>query len=567
MALGLLKRRSASAVSPSAARIAADISGTVTNSQIAVGEKIVQHNYGPGSTINNVAAAEAGPPRARAKSVSQLPRDVPRLHGRARELERARGAMRRGEPMQFVGASGLGKTALLRHLSHRPDGRFPDGVVYYRSRRESLDDLLMHIFEFLYEPAGATRVKPTSAEIGLYLGSTQALFLLDDSALRARLMGRLSAAYAYAGQPHVRHRDIAEAAVSMARRAGDKHTLADVLATTYWATRGPDDPDRHQRVACEVVQLAGEVDDPLLLAYGHGWVISHQLERGDLDAALRELHELRRLARMRNDRLVRWLLAAIEGVYALNDGQLERAEALAIEALGYWADQPQLDAPGGSPAAPRLAPPLQVFGAQMIFVRREQGRLGELVGLVAAYAAEHVEVAAWRCALAHIHAQLGDRAAATGALESVGDPKCLPRNGQWLLSMTFVAGTAALIDDLARCRQAYDMLLPYADTCLVALAVMCDGSISRLLGILATALGRYATAEAHFERALRTNEAIRSPLWTAHTQRELARMLQLRDGSGDDARARTLLSAAQVTADELGLTALGQRIRASRCQP
>jgi DNA-binding SARP family transcriptional activator len=397
----------------------------------------------------------------------------------------------------------------------------------------------------------------------------QALTMLDerDSALRARLMGRLSAAYAYAGQPDVRHRDIATAALSMARRAADKHTLTDVLATTYWATWGPDDPDHHHRVACELVRLAAEVDDALLLAYGRGWVISHQLERGDLDAALRELHELRRLARMRNDRLVRWLLAALEGVFALNDGQLERAQALASEALGYWTDQPQLDAPGGSPAAPRLAPPLQVFGAQMIFVRREQGRLGELVGLVAAYAAEHVEVPAWRCALAHIHAQLGDREAALAALESVGDPTCLPRNGHWLLCMTFVASTAALIDDLGRCRQAYDMLLPYADICLVALAVMCEGSISRLLGVLATALGRYEQAEAHFERALRMNEAIHAPLWTAHTQHELARMLRLRGGPGDDARARALLAAAQATADELGLEALGQRVHASRCRP
>jgi len=89
-----------------------------------------------------------------------------------------------GQPIQFCGPSGIGKTALLRPLSHRASGHFPDGVVYYRSRHESLDDLLMRIFEFLYESDGATRLKPTPAELERYLGEIDALFLLDDVDLR-----------------------------------------------------------------------------------------------------------------------------------------------------------------------------------------------------------------------------------------------------------------------------------------------------------------------------------------------------------------------------------------------
>jgi hypothetical protein len=152
----------------------------VSNSQIAVGEKIVQHHYGPGSTVNNIVSGELRAPQERQKPVSQLPRDVPRLHGRAAEIDRARGAMGDGQPIQFCGPSGLGKTALLRHLSHRPGTGFADGVIYYRSRRESLDDLLMRIFEFLYESDGTTTVKPTTAELGRYLGGVEGLFLLDD---------------------------------------------------------------------------------------------------------------------------------------------------------------------------------------------------------------------------------------------------------------------------------------------------------------------------------------------------------------------------------------------------
>jgi hypothetical protein len=152
----------------------------VSNSQIAVGEKLVQHNYGPGSTVNTIVSGEAQPPRERQKPVSQLPRDLPRLHGRGAEIDLARAAMGCGQAIQFCGPSGIGKTALLRHLSHRASGHFPDGVVYYRSRHESLDDLLMRIFEFLYECDGVTRLKPTTAELERYLGTIEALFLLDD---------------------------------------------------------------------------------------------------------------------------------------------------------------------------------------------------------------------------------------------------------------------------------------------------------------------------------------------------------------------------------------------------
>jgi hypothetical protein len=160
--------------------IAADISGSVSHSQIAVGKRMVQHNYGPGSTVNNIGTSEIRRPRQRQAPASLLPRDMARLHGRGAEVDSARAAIACGEPIQFCGPPGIGKTALLRHLSHRPSRSFPDGVIYYRSRRESLDDLLMRAFEFFFESDGDTRLKPTSAELERYLGEIEALFLLDD---------------------------------------------------------------------------------------------------------------------------------------------------------------------------------------------------------------------------------------------------------------------------------------------------------------------------------------------------------------------------------------------------
>jgi tetratricopeptide (TPR) repeat protein len=86
--------------------------------------------------------------------------------------------------------------------------------------------------------------------------------------------------------------------------------------------------------------------------------------------------------------------------------------------------------------------------------------------------------------------------------------------------------------------------------------------MSRPLGMLATTLGQYDDAELHFERALDMNTSIRSPLWTAHTQYEYARMLRLRGRPCDHSRAQTLLTPATATAEKLGLHALSRRASA-----
>jgi tetratricopeptide (TPR) repeat protein len=191
----------------------------------------------------------------------------------------------------------------------------------------------------------------------------------------------------------------------------------------------------------------------------------------------------------------------------------------------------------------------------MIALRRQQGRLDELVELVAAHVQQAPEVPAWRCALALIYADLEDHDRARRELEQLGDLSSLPRDTFWLMSIASVGSAASFVGDLRRSRQVYELLLPHANTCMVT-PVLCVGSTSRPLGTLATTLGHYDYAEQHYRRALEMNARIRSPLWTAHTQYEYARMLRLRDKPDDRSRARTLLAAASATASKLGLHAL-----------
>jgi tetratricopeptide (TPR) repeat protein len=132
----------------------------------------------------------------------------------------------------------------------------------------------------------------------------------------------------------------------------------------------------------------------------------------------------------------------------------------------------------------------------------------------------------------------------------------LLRDASWLPNLAMLSEVAVLLDDLPRARLLYTLLSPYAGRCVVNFALLCQGSAARPLGLLATTLSQYDDAERHFEQALATNTRIRSPLWTAHTRHDWARMLVRRDGPGDAGRALELLRQALAAAQELELRAL-----------
>jgi hypothetical protein len=161
------------------ANVSADISGTISGSQVAVGNGNLQISTGGGDCVINQAAPPR-PPRARAK-VSVLPRQAPALIGRDAEVALALDTVAAGEPLQLHAAAGLGKTSILRRVAHTPVAGCPDGVVYHGAARRSLDDLLQILFDLLFETDVPTKRMP--GQLATDLAGWEVLFLLDDLAL------------------------------------------------------------------------------------------------------------------------------------------------------------------------------------------------------------------------------------------------------------------------------------------------------------------------------------------------------------------------------------------------
>ncbi len=157
--------------------VAAEMSGTISDSQVAVGNGNMQVSTGGGDCVINQSVHRAPRPR---EEICVLPRPQ-ELVGRDDEVALALDAIAHREPVQFHGDRGIGKTALLRHLAHETAGACPEGRVYFRAADTSLDDLLQTLFDFLFECDVPT--KRTPGQLASDLAGWEVLFLLDDVSL------------------------------------------------------------------------------------------------------------------------------------------------------------------------------------------------------------------------------------------------------------------------------------------------------------------------------------------------------------------------------------------------
>lgn len=133
--------------------------------------------------------------------------------------------------------------------------------------------------------------------------------------------------------------------------------------------------------------------------------------------------------------------------------------------------------------------------------------------------------------------------------------------------MAYLAEVCAALDDADRAASLYRLLLPYAGrVLLLGGGVVCSGSASRHLGLLATTMADWEAAERHFDEALAKNRRIGALLPLAYTRHDYATMLQMRGGRGDRERAALLLRSSLENAQELGLRALEERAAARLAQ-
>jgi hypothetical protein len=128
--------------------------------------------------------------------------------------------------------------------------------------------------------------------------------------------------------------------------------------------------------------------------------------------------------------------------------------------------------------------------------------------------------------------------------------------------MTDCAAACNLIADTTTAAVLHRLLSPYSDLFPTASLGTPSGSVAHYLGLLATTLGSYDDAEAHFTDAAAREERMGARARLARTRTEWARLLLLRRHAGDTDGAHELLAEAITTAQDLGLTTVERRATA-----
>jgi DNA-binding SARP family transcriptional activator/tetratricopeptide (TPR) repeat protein len=374
----------------------------------------------------------------------------------------------------------------------------------------------------------------------------------EDSDLRVRLLARLAGGPLRDTLPPEPRVAMAQEAVEMARRLEDPATLAYALEGRLEAYWGPDALAERLAIANELIQVAETACDAERAYAGHDCRFNVFLEAGalrdayrDHEAATRLAHELRQPAQL-------WDTVTRDANLALFEGEFTEAERAIHEALELGRQAQSANA--------QVA-----FDLQMYALRREQGRLEEVVEVVERAVEEYPAYPVFRFVRVDVFAELGRMDDARAALDAcAADEFRLDVDDQWLLGMSLLPEPCRSLGDVERAATLYELLRPYVEHNAIAVPELCHGSVCRGLGILAAALSNWAQAAEHFEQALERNASMGARPWVAYTEYDFAHMLVARDAPADRARANELLGSAWAKCDDLGMTALAAKVTTLR---
>ncbi|MEU4541055.1 hypothetical protein AB0G15_40095 [Streptosporangium sp. NPDC023825] len=369
-----------------------------------------------------------------------------------------------------------------------------------------------------------------------------ALSMVDPRSPEAlRLRVRLAAEADYRSGGHA----TVLAALEEARRAGDPTAWTEAVSLAHHCLLGPGQSEMRHELARELIAAGFRTSCRSDLLMGLLWrTVDHVL---DADPhAERHLAELRGLLAQRDHLAVGFVVRAIEVMLGIRAGRLEQAEAEAAACAERGRRAGDADAAGW-------------YGAQMVAIRWYQGRIAELVPMLAEEVNSPTLSAvdnSYLAALAVAAATAGDRRQAAGALARLrgGDLALLPRSSSWLVTMHGVVEAAYLLGDTEASAAAYELLGPFTGLPMVAsLGVACFGSARHALGVAALTMGDAQRAVEHLQMAVRGNLAMGH--WPAAVLSRVrwAQALALRAGTGDAAEAGRQLEVATSEAAELGM--------------
>jgi hypothetical protein len=349
-------------------------------------------------------------------------------------------------------------------------------------------------------------------------------------ALRARLSARLAEFVSMEGDRDGAMK-LASGALEAAAAADDTEARAQGLIASWYAALAPGDLGRRRSVAADLTGLESALRERDVVARAQAVRVLAALELGDFAELDVAIARHRRLADQTKQPTPRLHTRAFLSMRALMEGKLAEAE-------GHTAEILEAGERAGSPAA------LQTAALQLLFLRWEQGRVGEMERAVADLA-ERPGSRLWPAARAFVLAELRQRARASAQLADLASAGFADRerDSDWLGVMAFCAMAAHSVRDEELAAEIGLALEPFAGRVVaVGRGAAYGGSVSRYLGLLAMTGRDLDSAAVHLTEDIAINERAGALPWLARSRRDLANVLGKRGRSGDAELAGRLLA-------------------------
>jgi DNA-binding CsgD family transcriptional regulator len=348
-------------------------------------------------------------------------------------------------------------------------------------------------------------------------------------------VGSLGRALMFAGQP-LRAREVGDRAIELARRSGDRATLAHAFRTALWHGLTPDFADRELDRVAELSALAVEFGDyESLGGAAHFGAVTSYLAGKPADVE-RYARQLQTAALATSQPFARYVDACLTQGQAYMRGQFAKAETLAHAALEIGEfDLESTEGP---------------HGVQMFMARRETGGLDPVGGLITG---QESFAGRWLPGMLALYTELGLTDGIRRALRALlnRDLEARVADAQWPIELAFMADGAADLADTDAIRVLSPFLDRYAGRNIVAgQFVAAFGSADRFLARFAESSGDRDGADRLFAAALDMDLRMGSVVHAAET---LARHAVVVHRRGDDPqRAEDLARQARDLAEPIG---------------
>ncbi len=377
------------------------------------------------------------------------------------------------------------------------------------------------------------------------LRRTLARLAHDEGAARARVLLTMAAGEHYGDTRAAAV--LADEAVDVARATGEPDVLAEALAGWLYCTWSADRATSVVAAATELLALAhGPLEVPGLALHARVRRAQAHLVLADTAASDADVAAAWDLAEELRLPVYRVQLIQFQGMRAVLAGELDLADDLYAQARAlHETVEMHISA---------LTDMTSLF-----MLRVEQGRAGELLPAVSD-TAHHARPETMLLTVAAT-LQAGDLDGARRLARGAGVLDPAPRWWNWEALTCFQAHLAAELGAVDAAERLVDELAPVAGHVAVYGGITALGPVTRHLGRLEAALGRWGDAETHLRSCLEVSETqgLR-PSW-ADAAVSLAEVLI---ATGRSEQVTPLLAEAEATADELGLSRVAARARAAR---